>query len=87
MEFEIKYLPGVNYLSRFLILFPAPQQNLPRGLLPKAAGNQKTTQQNHHMYVKWVQGKQQQIFPPVALKYRWMDTILILKLAQPCCNS
>ena len=52
MEFEIKYLPGANYLSRFLILFPAPQQNLARGLLPKAAGNQKTTQQNHHMYVK-----------------------------------
>ena len=39
------------------------------------------------MYVKWVQGKQQQIFPPVALKHRWMDTIFILKLAQPCCNS
>ena len=52
MEFEIKYLPGANYLSRFLILFPAPQQNLARGLLPKAAGNQKSTQQNHHMYVK-----------------------------------
>ena len=33
MEFEIKYLPGVNYLSRFLILFPATQQNLRRGLL------------------------------------------------------
>ena len=87
MEFEIKYLPGANYLSRFLILFPAPPQNLARGLLPKVAGNQTTTQQNHHMYVKWVQGKQQQIFPPVALKHRWMDTILILKLAQPCCNS
>ena len=52
MEFEIKYLPGANYLSRFLILFPASQQNLAKGLLPKAAGNQKTTQQNHHMYVK-----------------------------------
>ena len=52
MEFEIKYLPGANYLSRFLILFPASQQNLARGLLPKAAGNQKTTQQNYHMYVK-----------------------------------
>ena len=52
MEFEIKYLPGANYLPRFLILFPVPQQNLARGLLPKAASNQKTTQQNHHMYVK-----------------------------------
>ena len=52
MEFGIKYLPGANYLSRVLNLFAAPQQKLARGLLPKAAGNQKTSEQNHHIYVK-----------------------------------